>query len=127
MRTTALTPSAPHERLEELRREHRDELRARLDQLRTALAPVDAEEVKDVEALCDRSSRAGISAAIVEITSRTLRDIDSALERLESGDYGTCSDCGTEIPELRLRALPFADRCRDCQERADAQRKVLAA
>ncbi|HET7293495.1 MAG TPA: TraR/DksA family transcriptional regulator, partial [Vicinamibacteria bacterium] len=77
--------------------------------------------MRDVEALCDRSSRAGISAAIFEITSWTLRDIDSALERLQNGDYGTCSDCGTEIAELRLRALPFADRCRDCQERADAQ------
>jgi DnaK suppressor protein len=127
VRRTAVTAFKEYERLEKLRREHGDELRARLGQLRLALAPAETVEVDDVEALCDMSSSAGISAAIVEITSRTLRGIDSALERLESGHYGKCSDCGAEISAVRLRAMPFADRCRDCQELADAGCRVLAA
>lgn len=127
VRMTAVTAFKPYERLEELRREHCEELKARLGQLRVALAPADAVEVNDVESLCDMSSSAGISAAIVEITSRTLRGIDSALERLESGHYGRCSDCGAEISAVRLRAMPFADRCRDCQDLADADCRVLAA
>jgi DnaK suppressor protein len=127
VRTTAVTAFEPYERLAKLRREHCDELKAGLGQLRVALVAADAVEVTDDEALCDMNSSAGISAAIVEITSRTLRDIDSALERLESGHYGRCSDCRVEIPAVRLRAMPFADRCRACQELADADRKVLAA
>ena len=126
-RTMPGTATANYGRLEELRRQHREELKARLDQLRVALTSADAVEVNDLEALCDNSSSAGISAAIVEITSRTLQDIEGALDRLESGTYGRCFDCGAEIPATRLRALPFAERCRDCQELADAYRNVLAA
>ena len=121
------TASEHYERLEELRREHREELKERLGQLRVALTPTDPVEVNDIEALCDLSWSAGISAAIVELTSRTLQDIEGALERLESGTYGRCTDCGAEIPAARLRAMPFADRCRDCQELANDDRKVLAA
>ncbi len=121
------TASEQYERLEELRREHREELKERLGQLRVALTPADAVEVNDIEALCDNSWSTGISAAIVEITSRTLQDIEGALDRLESGTYGTCSDCGAEVPAARLRAMPFADRCLDCQELANGDRRVLAA
>jgi DnaK suppressor protein len=127
VRTIPGTGSEQYERLEELRREHREELKERLGQLRVALTPTDPVEVNDVEALCDHSWSAGISAAIVEITSRRLQDIEGALERLESGTYGRCADCGAEIPAARLRAMPFADRCRDCQELANADRRVLAA
>jgi DnaK suppressor protein len=121
------TAAEHYERLEELRREHLEELKARIGELRVALAAADAGEVTDTEALCDNSSSAGISAAIVEITSRTLQDIEGALGRLESGTYGWCSDCGAEIPAARLRAMPSAVRCRGCQELADAGHKVLAA
>jgi DnaK suppressor protein len=121
------TVSGHHERLEELRREHREELRVRLGELRIALSPDDAVDVNDLEALCDNSSSTGISAAIVGMTSRTLQDIEAALDRLENGTYGICFDCGAEIPAARLRAMPFAERCRGCQELADADYSVLAA
>ena len=42
--------------------------------------------------------------------------ITAALERLEEGTYGYCYECGEEIAGRRLRALPFAERCRDCEE-----------
>lgn len=43
----------------------------------------------------------------------------AALARLDSGDYGVCVDCGREIPEARLEAMPFALRCIDCQSRRE--------
>ena len=44
--------------------------------------------------------------------------------RLDQGDYGNCFDCGEEIAEKRLRALPFAVRCKDCEEaRENAQQR----
>jgi len=42
--------------------------------------------------------------------------IDAALERLEAGGYGTCANCGREIGEKRLEAVPWARFCVDCQE-----------
>ena len=127
VRRMPCTAAEHYERLEELRRERREELKARIGELRVALAPADAVEVTDTEALCDNSASAGISAAVVEITSRTLQGIEGALGRLERGTYGRCSDCGAEIPAARLRAMPSAVRCRGCQELTDAGRKVLAA
>jgi DnaK suppressor protein len=79
-----------------------------------------------LEALCDTSSSAGVWVAMVEITSRKLQDVERALGRLQRGTYGRCSDCGAEVSAARLRAMPYAERCRD-QELADAGRNVLAA
>ena len=43
------------------------------------------------------------------------RRIAEARRRLEEGAYGTCVDCGREIPAGRLEAVPEAVRCLDCQ------------
>jgi DnaK suppressor protein len=62
--------------------------------------------------------------------SETLNKINDALGRLEQGDYGYCFDCGEEIAEKRLRALPFAVRCKDCEEareNAEQRERQLAA
>jgi DnaK suppressor protein len=57
-----------------------------------------------------------IDLALIEMKSETLRKIDTALDRLEQGSYGSCAECGGQITEARLRALPFALRCRRCEE-----------
>jgi len=49
----------------------------------------------------------------------TLRKIDEALRKLNEGTYGTCEDCGEKIDEERLKILPFAIYCIDCQERKE--------
>jgi len=50
------------------------------------------------------------------MTAEVLHRIDEALARIASGDYGVCAECGADIPTSRLAALPFAVRCRDCEE-----------
>jgi DnaK suppressor protein len=56
--------------------------------------------------------------------AETLSKIDEALARLEEGTFGYCFECGEEISERRLRALPFAVRCKDCEEaRETAQQR----
>jgi DnaK suppressor protein len=57
-----------------------------------------------------------IEFALIQMTSETLNKVNDALGRLEQGDYGNCFECGEEIAEKRLRALPFAVRCKDCEE-----------
>jgi DnaK suppressor protein len=57
-----------------------------------------------------------IEFALISMKSETLNKINDALMRLEQGDYGNCFECGEEIAEKRLRALPFAVRCKDCEE-----------
>lgn len=43
-----------------------------------------------------------------------LNRIDRALQRLNEGSYGICSQCGIEIPEQRLTAIPHTELCIDC-------------
>ncbi|GAB4387329.1 MAG: hypothetical protein Kow0025_00270 [Thermodesulfovibrionales bacterium] len=48
-----------------------------------------------------------------------LLKIDESLRKINEGTYGVCEDCGEEIPTDRLRVLPFAIYCRDCQEKRE--------
>ncbi|HHW19771.1 MAG TPA: TraR/DksA C4-type zinc finger protein [Thermodesulfovibrio thiophilus] len=48
-----------------------------------------------------------------------LKKIEEALQKLEDNTYGICEMCGDEIPEERLKILPFAIYCRDCQEKIE--------
>ena len=61
-----------------------------------------------------------IDFALVQMQSQTMEKIAAALARLEEGEYGMCRDCEQEIAEKRLRALPFATRCKGCQESAES-------
>ena len=45
------------------------------------------------------------------------RALEAARERLKSGEYGICIDCGNDIGYERLKAFPSALRCIQCQER----------
>jgi DnaK suppressor protein len=53
-----------------------------------------------------------------------LRDLEIARQRLDEGKYGICIDCGEEIPEARLEAIPEAIRCVKDQERYEALLKA---
>ncbi|MBJ6764290.1 TraR/DksA family transcriptional regulator [Myxococcaceae bacterium JPH2] len=52
-------------------------------------------------------------SSLVESQRREVMLIDAALRRMDMGVFGTCVDCGTDIPIERLEALPFAIRCEE--------------
>ena len=63
----------------------------------------------------------GVQCEISLESSReqVLDAVKDALRRIEEKSYGTCEDCGKEIPEARLNALPHATRCVDCEEKRE--------
>jgi DnaK suppressor protein len=61
-----------------------------------------------------------IEFALLQLKAETLHKIDVAIRRLDEGAYGQCFECGDQIAEARLRALPFAVRCKDCEEAREA-------
>ena len=73
-------------------------------------------EVLDTVESSEADIQDEIEFALIQMKSETLNTINDALARLEQGDYGNCFECGEEIAEKRLRALPFAVRCKDCEE-----------
>ncbi len=54
--------------------------------------------------------------------SKLLKDVQAAINRMDDGSFGTCLRCDEEIPEKRLKALPWAAYCVPCQETVDRQR-----
>src|SRR5205823_9423660 len=56
-------------------------------------------------------------ANLIDRAENRLRLIDEALARVDNGTYGICADCGDEIGLERLKVLPFAVRCVDCESK----------
>jgi len=50
-----------------------------------------------------------------------LRDIEAAMQRMKTGDYGVCIECGDEVGYARLHAYPTARRCITCQEKHERE------
>ena len=82
------------------------------------------ESARDVgdQALMDLERELGIS--LMEMRNRRRQSIDEALTRLHEGTYGMCAECGIEISEKRLQAVPFAKLCVECQSRAELLEKI---
>ena len=87
-------------------------------------------EVLDAVESSEADIQEDLEFALIQMKSETLSKVDDALGRLEQGTYGNCFECGEEIAEKRLRALPFAVRCKDCEEAKEAieqrQRQLTA-
>ena len=127
MRKRTSTAAAKARRLDDLRTvlqnrraELAHELHGRIRDVRSEgigdRGVLDAAESSEVDIQDD------IGFALIQLKTETLKKIDTALRSIEQGDYGDCLECGCEIAPKRLRALPFALRCRDCE----AAREVTA-
>lgn len=82
------------------------------------------ESARDVgdQALMDLERELGIS--LMEMRNRKRQAIDEALTRLNEGTYGICAECGIEVSEKRLEAVPFAKLCVQCQSRQELLEKI---
>jgi DnaK suppressor protein len=100
--------------LETRRRELAQEVQGKIRNARTGTSM--ERDVRDEVESSDINIQDDIEFRLTQMKAETLKSVDTALSRLRIGIYGTCIECGGEIAEGRLRALPFAVRCRDCEE-----------
>jgi DnaK suppressor protein len=100
--------------LEDRRQELMREVHGRIRDARTDIAKerqvIDQGESSEVDLQAD------IEFALIQMKAETAHKIDIALRRLNEDSYGVCFECGDAIAERRLRALPFAVRCKNCEE-----------
>ena len=68
----------------------------------------------------DAMQQQAMSKATNERRNIQLQQIDSALKRIESGEYGDCLSCGEEIAEPRLELNPAVTLCIDCANKIDS-------
>jgi DnaK suppressor protein len=130
------TVAAPEgSRYDELKRMLVDRQRELVAEVQGKIRGVRAEgaekphEVMDQGETSEVDIQEDIELALIQMKAETLNKINEALARLEEGRYGACFECGDEISEARLRALPFAVRCKDCEEAREiaAQRERTLA
>ena len=81
-----------------------------------------SEAIELAQAAAARST----SDALRHLIDEVRQDVEGALARLETGDYGVCEDCLQPIPLDRLRVLPEASRCVDCQRQHDDDPPIRA-
>ena len=108
--------------LEERRLEITGEVQHQMRDVRTEGAAVTSQGVRDEAESSEAEIQDDIEFALLQMKAETLSKITEALSRLEAGTYGYCYECGEEIAEQRLRALPFAVRCKGCEEELETVR-----
>jgi DnaK suppressor protein len=115
--------------LEERRREIMSEVHGKIRDVRAEGANSPTTGVLDAAETSEADIQDDIEFALIQMKAETLTKIEEALRRLEEGTFGYCFECGDEISERRLRALPFALRCKDCEEAREVaqQRERLQA
>jgi DnaK suppressor protein len=102
--------------LEERRREIMDQVQEKIRDVRSESPNSPTQGVLDAAESSEADIQDEIEFALIQMKAETLSKIEEALRRLEEGTFGYCFECGEEISERRLRALPFAVRCKDCEE-----------
>ncbi len=89
-----------------------------MDEVRNKYAASREIGESNVPDLADVSSNAYNREMLLNLSEahhRQMQDIDAALARLESGEYGICAGCGDEIPPRRMEVRPFSRYCIDCK------------
>ena len=102
--------------LEERRHEIIGAVQHKMRHVRAEGAAATGQGARDEAEASEAEIQDDIEFALLQMKTETLSKIDEALARLNGGSYGDCYECGGEIAQQRLRALPFAVRCRECEE-----------
>ncbi|HEX3178602.1 MAG TPA: TraR/DksA family transcriptional regulator [Methylomirabilota bacterium] len=95
---------------------------------RTALYVKDQED-DSIKDLGDQANTAYTREFFFELGNgdrRLLRDVVSALQKIDDGSFGTCERCSEDIADKRLDALPFARYCIDCQRLIEQEERMAA-
>ena len=93
------------------RSELRDHLRSHWEEVQAQTLP------DDTYGKAAQIQLEDLAVGTIEREQALLNEIEQALGRLHQGLYGLCAECGDEIPERRLKALPWTRLCLRCAER----------
>ena len=99
----------------------RERLEAKRDELTSRLERITANVRRSLDSDSEERAKELEDSEVVDALGNEAREeinkITRALARMESGDYGLCTDCGSPIAAGRIEAYPYAEECIDCAER----------
>ena len=82
-----------------------------------------AQDIGDILDSVSEERTRELDMILTDREKRKLAQIDDAIDRIDENTYGLCEDCGVKIPKARLRVLPFAKYCVECQEKTEREEK----
>ena len=94
-----------------------DELTSRLNKIEKDIHRKESPVSADFAEQATETENDEVLAALEDETNETIANIKNSLKRMEEGSYGICAVCGIEIPEERIKALPYTDKCFDCADK----------
>jgi DnaK suppressor protein len=115
MSVTNARNSIHNKKYESVLRKKQDELARKLN-YRLDDVTVDREP-DDEGDLAIQNFAKDLAVVTLERERRELREVEAALARIKSGEYGICELCDNPIREARLQALPWARLCIQCADR----------
>ena len=101
----------------------REELVQEIGRRSKATTEVGAQDIGDILDSVSEERTRELDMILTDREKRKLHQIDDALDRIEDGIYGQCDECGVKIPRARLKVLPFAKFCVECQEKNEREEK----
>jgi len=99
----------------------REELNRRIHKMADKARHIDEPLTPDFSEQAVERQNDEVLDALGDAGRRELAQINRALARIDSGEYGACANCGRAIPEQRLEILPYSDLCVACAEKQDAR------
>ena len=94
-----------------------DDLTSRLNDIEKDIHHKESPVSADFAEQATESENAEVLAALEDETSATIANIKNSLKRMEEGSYGICAVCGIDIPDERIKALPYTDKCFECADK----------
>jgi len=82
-----------------------------------------AQDIGDILDSVSEERTRELDLILTDREKRKLAQIDDAIDRIEENTYGICEECGVKIPKARLKVLPFAIFCVECQEKNEREEK----
>lgn len=100
----------------------KDELLQRLDGLRTGGPDMGVEVCADENEYASLIAERNVKLIMQERNALEIREIEQALDRINTSDYGVCLECGEAISIARMKARPTAELCVECQAEAEEEK-----
>ncbi|HEX9191350.1 MAG TPA: TraR/DksA family transcriptional regulator [Candidatus Deferrimicrobiaceae bacterium] len=101
----------------------REELVQEIGRRSKATTEAGAQDIGDILDSVSEERTRELDMILTDREKRKLHQIDDALDRIEDATYGQCDECGVKIPKARLKVLPFAKYCVECQEKNEREEK----
>ena len=120
--STARVPKRGKRELEKYRRlleQKKSELSDELAKARDAEEETTEESTQDIADKAVSSYTREFLYSLTDGERTVVLQIDAALNRIDDGTYGYCLNCGVQMSDKRLAAVPWTPHCVDCQELAE--------